>query len=197
MKTLVTVLTVLLCGTAFAQTRSLMRMQPAVSASQPEGMWVFGSINGGSLGNLDNEETVNIDQMGVRAAASMYSPTMVTEVGLGFFRFDNEEVDLQTDTPMVDAMASYRFRETWHAGPILSTTLSHARDLGSSDDTLAPFIGLGVFKDFAINRENLVRVGLKGMTDVSIPAQTVNSVALELQFGGSPGMTQSTYSRAY
>lgn len=187
------ILTPLICLfalTAQAQTESVADFRGFNSAMNPSGRWIFGSVQGGALGDLPNEADVDIRQAGAKANLSWYAPTMINDLGLGYARFDNRNAGTVMDTAILEGMAGYRFRETWHAGPVLSTTLGKARDLGASDDTMAAFLGLGVYKDWAITRHTMARIGLKGLGDLNIPGQTVTSAMLEIQVGGSSDSTR-------
>ncbi|MBX2993241.1 MAG: OmpA family protein [Bdellovibrionaceae bacterium] len=175
---------------AMAQNTSRLDYTQPNSAKNPQGFWLFGSAVGGALDNIQNEDSINIDQAGLKIIGSQYTENWINDLSLGAFRFDNRDADQKIDTAILEGVAGYRLAQTWHAGPVINTTLGKARELGASDDTLAAFAGVGVYKDWALGDSTLMRLGLKGMADLNIPAQTVTNAALELQIGGSPGATR-------
>lgn len=183
-------LTLIASAAAMAQNTSRFDYTQAPSARNPQGLWLFGSAVGGALGNIQNEASVNIDQAGLKIIGSQYNESWINDLSLGAFRFDNRNADQKIDTAVLEGVAGYRLSQTWHAGPVINTTLGKARELGASDDTLAAFAGVGVYKDWALGDSTLMRLGLKGLADLNIPAQTVTNAALELQIGGSAEATR-------
>lgn len=175
---------------AGAQTQETRMNSPRISnmnVNDPVGWFPFLGVSGGSLAT-DSGMSSQASATDVKLLGSYFSTSRlsVVDVGLGFsgdsFTQKSATQNNFVAGGVVEAAWRYNFINRWQVGPIADVFVGGARRLGSTDDLTAPFAGVQVLKEIPIQGTNMFRVGLKGMTSLSVP-KPENLAMLDLQWG--------------
>lgn len=111
----------------------------------------------------------------------------VLDLGAGFMA-DSFSQKSSTQNNFISgglAEIAWRYNSTsrWQFGPIVDAYIGSGDRFGSTDKNWTSFGGLQLLKEFPVKGSNMFRVGLKALTDISIPGATINTVSLDLQWG--------------
>ncbi|RYZ86219.1 MAG: OmpA family protein, partial [Proteobacteria bacterium] len=86
----------------------------------------------------------------------------------------------------------YNSDSRWQIGPIVDAYIGGGDRYGSTDPTWTSFGGLQIVKEIPFRGVNMFRVGVKGLTDLSIRNEDVKTVMLDFQWGFGASQPTST-----
>jgi OOP family OmpA-OmpF porin len=162
-----------------------------MNVNDPVGWFPFLGVSGGYMSRTRNEflgtEGAPTE---VRLMGSYFNETRrsVIDIGLGFMGDEfSQKSDVRNNFISGGvAEAAWRFNTAsrWQFGPIVDAYYTGDNNrFGSTDPNWASFGGLQILKEFAVGNKNMVRVGVKALTDLSVPREDLNTVMLDLQWG--------------
>jgi outer membrane protein OmpA-like peptidoglycan-associated protein len=168
-------------STMTTPTRSHMNVH------DPVGWFPFIGISGGYVApDVTLETEASHGDLKIIGSNFSESRRSVFDIGLGFMG-DSFNQGITKDNFLSSGIAelAWRYNSTsrWQIGPVVDAFIGGGSRYGSSDPTWTTFAGLQLMKEFAIGNKSMMRVGLKGMTDVSIPSADIRTVMLDLQWG--------------
>ena len=194
-KTMATTLAMasLLASMAWAQNDSQTSTMAAPKPSRmnvydPVGWFPFIGLTGGYMSADDTLRTEGTPG-DLKILGSYFSDTRhsVFDIGLGFmadsFSQKSEAMNNFISGGVAEAAWRYNSTSRWQFGPIVDAFIGGGDRYGSTDSTWTSFAGLQILKEIPVKGSNIFRVGLKGLTDLSIPGATINTVMLDLQWG--------------
>lgn len=148
------------------------------------------------LSTIDGQDgKVQEDQRGylldLKSIFSYYKNDFVYDVGGGWFysNMKNDFEGTETRALFSELSVRYRLNENWQLGPIYNhyfgTDVSHllGNDQNKSRSQL-PLIGLRLNYEIP-NLSNRVRLGVQGLTDVTLPGRQMYLAQADLQIGFS------------
>jgi OOP family OmpA-OmpF porin len=154
----------------------------------PVGWFPFIGLAGGYM--TPNDTLLTEGSPGeLRLLGSYFSDTRrsVLDFGAGFMADSFSQKSTVRDNFISGGVAelAWRYNTTnrWQFGPIVDAYIGGGNRYGSTDPTWTSFGGLQLLKEFPVRGMSMFRVGLKALTDLSIPRQEVNTVMLDLQWG--------------
>lgn len=159
-----------------------------MNVNDPVGWFPFIGLSGGYVAPEINSDT-NASHGDIKIIGSNFSESRrsVFDIGAGFMgdSFDQSREQRKDTLNGGIAEAAWRYNSTsrWQFGPIVDAFIGGGDRYGSSDPNWTTFAGLQLVKEFPVKGTSMFRVGLKGLTDVSIPAADVKAVMLDLQWG--------------
>ena len=194
-KSMATSLTVvsLIASIAMAQdesqaTRMAAPKPSTMNVNDPVGWFPFIGLAGGYMSSDDTLLTEgtpgDLKILGSYFSQGRHS---VFDLGAGFMA-DSFSQKSDTQNNFISgglAEMAWRYNATnrWQFGPIVDAYIGGGDRFSSTDPTWTSFGGLQLLKEFPVRGSNMFRVGLKALTDLSIPGATINTVSLDLQWG--------------
>lgn len=168
-------------STMTAPTRSHMNV------NDPVGWFPFIGLSGGYISpetTLETEATHgDLKIIGSNFSESRRS---VFDIGAGYMGDSfNQSTNHGNKLSAGIAEMAWRYNSTdrWQIGPVVDAFIGGGDRFGSTDPTWTSFAGLQLMKEFPVKGTSMFRVGLKGLTDLSIPNADINTVMLDLQWG--------------
>lgn len=182
----------MIASIAVAQDSQTTRMTAPTSGAMnvydPVGWFPFIGLTGGYM--TPNDSLLTEGTPGeFKIIGSYFSETRrsVVDLGLGVMAnsFSQKSTTQNNFINGGTLEAAWRYNATnrWQVGPIVNTFVTGSNRYGSTDPNLTTFGGLQIIKEIPVRGTNMFRVGLKGLTDLSIPGAEVNTVMLDLQWG--------------
>lgn len=168
-------------STMTAPTRSHMNVH------DPVGWFPFIGLTGGYIAPDVTFET-EASHGDIKIIGSNFSESRrsVFDIGLGFMG-DSFNQGITRDNFLSSGIAelAWRYNSTnrWQIGPVVDAFIGGGDRYGSSDPTWTTFAGLQLMKEFAVGNKSMFRVGVKALTDVSVPTADIESYMLDLQWG--------------
>lgn len=171
------------------QTSTMAAPKPTyMNVHDPVGWFPFIGLAGGYMSPDDNLLTEGVPG-DLKILGSYFSQGRhsVLDLGLGFMADSfTQKSDTQNNFisgGLTELAWRYNSNSRWQFGPIVDAYIGGGNRFGSTDPTWTSFGGLQLMKEFAVKDSNIFRVGIKALTDLSIPGATVNTVSLDLQWG--------------
>ncbi len=172
------------------------------SQTSAMGMFKMGSMNvhdpvgwfpfiGLSSGYMSSDNTLKTEGMpgDLKVIGSYFSEDRhnVFDAGLGFMSDSFTQKSNTQNNFISGGLAElawrYNWANRWQFGVAADSYIGGGDRYGSSDPNLTTFGGLQLIKEIPINNSNMFRVGLKGLTSLSIPSTSISTVMLDLQWG--------------
>lgn len=172
-----------------SQTTTMGAPRPsAMNVNDPVGWFPFIGLAGGYMSSDDTLKTEGTPgDLKILGSYFSESRRSVADLGLGFMADSfSQKSDTQNNFisgGLAELAWRYNSSNRWQIGPIIDAYIGGGQRYGSTDPTWTSFGGLQILKEFPIRNSNMFRVGLKGLTDLSIPGAVVNTVSLDLQWG--------------
>ncbi|RYZ61328.1 MAG: OmpA family protein, partial [Proteobacteria bacterium] len=156
----------------------------------PVGWFPFLGISGGYMSDANNENLTEGSPTEFRLMGSHFNETRrsVLDLGVGFMGNSFEDKSITRNNFISGGVAEVAWRyntaSRWQFGPIVDAYYTGDENrFNSTDPNWTSFAGLQILKEFPIAGANIVRVGLKGLTDLSVKDADINTVMLDLQWG--------------
>lgn len=172
-----------------SQTSKMAAPQPThMNVNDPVGWFPFIGLAGGYMSPDDTLKTEGVPG-DLKLLGSYFSEGRhsVFDFGLGFMANSFTQKSDTQDNFISGGIAetAWRYNSTgrWQIGPIVDAYIGGGDRMGSTDPTWTSFGGLQLLKEFPVKGSNMFRVGIKALTDLSIPNATINTVSLDLQWG--------------
>jgi len=172
-----------------SQTSKMAAPAPThMNVHDPVGWFPFIGLAGGYMSPDDQLKTEGVPG-DLKLLGSYFSEGRhsVFDFGLGFmaqsFTQKSDTQDNFVSGGISEIAWRYNSTSRWQIGPIVDAYIGGGDRFGSTDPTWTSFGGLQLLKEFPIKNSNMFRVGLKALTDLSIPNGTINTVSLDLQWG--------------
>lgn len=177
----------------FAAENNVLSLKPEIQRgdlSKPQGLWPFIGLG---LGVTDSNTSIRTGgvPMHVKVLGSYYfqETPWVADAGIGLhneFLTQNGKDSDTIQSLYTEFAGRYEFTNKWQLGAIWNTLVDNPDRYKSNTENLASFIGVQALKEFTWNKEYLVRVGGRAMTDVGISGETIDTVMAELQVSFGP-----------
>lgn len=172
-----------------SQTSKMAAPQPThMNVNDPVGWFPFIGLAGGYMSPDDTLKTEGVPG-DLKLLGSYFSEGRhsVFDFGLGFmansFTQKSDTQDNFISGGIAETAWRYNSTSRWQIGPIVDAYIGGGDRMGSTDPTWTSFGGLQLLKEFPVKGSNMFRVGIKALTDLSIPNATINTVSLDLQWG--------------
>lgn len=160
------------------------------NVQDPVGWFPFLGISGGYMSDANNENLTEGAPTEFRLMGSNYNESRrsVLDLGLGFMgnSFEDKKVTRNNFISGGVAEVAWRYNTAsrWQFGPIVDAYYTGENNrFDSTDPNWTSFAGVQILKEFAVRKASIVRVGLKGLTDLSVKNADINTVMLDLQWG--------------
>lgn len=160
----------------------------SMNVHDPVGWFPFIGISGGYTSPDDTLRTEG-SPGDIKLLGSYFddSRKSVVDVGLGFMGHTfTQKSDTQNNFisgGVAELAWRYNWSNRWQFGVAANTFIGGGERYGSTDPNLTTFGGLQLVKEMAVRNSNIFRIGLKGLTSLSIPDTSINTVMLDLQWG--------------
>ncbi|HEY8270680.1 MAG TPA: OmpA family protein [Pseudobdellovibrionaceae bacterium] len=160
----------------------------SMNVHDPVGWFPFIGISGGYMSPDDDLRTEG-SPGDLKIIGSYFSENKnnVIDIGLGFM---GDSFTQKSDTQnnfisggVAELAWRYNWSNRWQFGVAADTFIGGGDRYGSTDPNLTSFGGLQLIKEMPIKNSNMFRIGLKGLTSLSIPSKSINTVMLDLQWG--------------
>jgi outer membrane protein OmpA-like peptidoglycan-associated protein len=172
-----------------SQTSKMAAPKPTyMNVNDPVGWFPFIGLAGGYMSPDDTLLTEGVPG-DLKLLGSYFSEGRhsVFDFGLGFmansFTQKSEVQDNFISGGIAEMAWRYNSTNRWQIGPIVDAYIGGGDRMGSTDPTWTSFAGLQLLKEFPVKGSNMFRVGIKALTDLSIPDAAINTVSLDLQWG--------------
>jgi len=165
-------------------------MGGARNVYDPVGWFPFIGISGGYMSDANNENLTEGSPTEFRLMGSNFNDSRrsVLDLGVGFM--GNSFIDKSPTRNnfisggVAEVAWRYNTANRWQIGPIVDAYYTGEDNrFASTDPNWTSFAGLQILKEIPIRGASLFRVGLKGLTDLSVRDADVNTVMLDLQWG--------------
>ncbi len=137
-----------------------------------------------SYGYLDQGGAVDADgdAVSIMAVGTHYFDRSfwLADMGVGFHQQNLSRDTRDQALGLVALSGRYRFPYEWSFGPTVAGFIGNAEAFGR-DDYFTAMAGAVGFKDFVVRRDQIVRVGLRYMTDIATSNQTSNYIGLAVE----------------
>lgn len=151
--------------------------------TNPLGWWPFGSINLGLLNFDDSNKEGDGQNLQVKGLLSFYdlSGDYVFEGGVGIQ--NSNASDKVTTSALLEAGSRLRWSSRWEAGPILNMFIGQGDRYGSSNSDITSYVGGNLLYRIPLERNDILRVGGRWVTDIGIPNDFSNIFMFEVHYG--------------
>ncbi|MGZ3748592.1 MAG: OmpA family protein, partial [Pseudobdellovibrionaceae bacterium] len=160
----------------------------SMNVHDPVGWFPFIGISGGYMSPDDTLKTEGSNG-DIKILGSYFNENRnsVFDIGLGFMG-DTFTQKSTTQNNFISGGVGelawrYNWSNRWQFGVAADTFIGGGDRYGSTDPTFTSFGGLQLIKEMAVKNSNMFRIGLKGLTSLSIPSKSINTVMLDLQWG--------------
>ncbi|MBC7371543.1 MAG: OmpA family protein [Bdellovibrionaceae bacterium] len=156
----------------------------------PVGWFPFLGVSGGYMSDANNQNLTEGSPTEFRLMGSRFNETRrsVLDLGIGFMGNSFEDKSVTRNNFISGGVAEVAWRyntaNRWQFGPIADAYYTGANNrFASTDPNWTSFAGVQILKEFPIRDASMFRVGLKGLTDLSVKNADINTVMLDLQWG--------------
>jgi outer membrane protein OmpA-like peptidoglycan-associated protein len=159
-----------------------------MNVHDPVGWFPFIGLSGGYMSPDDTLKTEgtpgDLKILGSYFSEGRHS---VFDIGLGFMGDSFTQKSATQNNFISGGLAelAWRYNGTnrWQFGVVADSFIGGGTRYGSTDPNSTTFGGLQLMKEIPVKGSNMFRMGLKGLTSLSIPNKSINTVMLDLQWG--------------
>jgi outer membrane protein OmpA-like peptidoglycan-associated protein len=183
MKILLTAIMTIVGSVAFAATPtvSIVKLKSFQAAENPSGWWIFAGGNAGVINSDIQDGLSNGSIAGFRGQMALYAEEYVLGFGANVDSIALDAVKNRFSALSLEASARYRLPQRFSVGPEILAFVNQGEKFGDNN-YITPYLGASVYKDVPYE-QNIVRVGAKVLTDVTVSEETQTHFQLLAEMG--------------